>query len=138
MGMIASSIDRYSSDIEVITAPGKSTGIWERVLSTVGGGAMTCVMSDKIQIRVFHDSATHGSYVILVDGDIDIRIERCSKEEMLVRFTRSDGTIITACHLNLKPSVSQTIQSPHGRFMTFRRFWHHERLLDDLLARVNI
>lgn len=138
MGQIDSVKDRFDTDIEVVTASRKTTGIWDRHLTTIGGGAMTCVESDKRLIRVFHDHETHGSYFIQVDGDIETRIERSGKDEMRILFTRRSGAFICGDHLlRLELDAPQTIQDPRGRSMTFRRFRHPECLLSDLLDRVH-
>ena len=137
MGTIDSIADRFETDIEVVTDPHKVTGMWDRQLSTVGGGAMTCVGGDKRQIRVFHDYVTHGAFVVQVDKDIEIRIERRSKSEMIVRFERLGDVIGGERRLTLELDVPQTIQDPRGRTMTFRRFRHPEHLLRDLFDRVH-
>lgn len=137
MGTIESLTDRLVTDIEVVTAPDKTTGIHSRRESTVGGGAMTCVASDKRQIRVFHDHTHHGSHVLQVDGDIEILVQRTGPADVLVRFEVNGDTIGGDRRLHLEVGETKTITSPKGRTMTFRRFRHPECLLDDLFKWVH-
>lgn len=137
MGTIDSIADRFETDIELETVPDKLTGIYSRRESTVGGGAMTCVASDKRQLRVFHDHVHHGSLVIQVDGDIEVLVQRTGPADVLVRFEVNGDVIGGERRIRLEIGETKTVVSPRGRTMTFRRYRHPARLLDDLFKRVH-
>lgn len=137
MGTISDISDRQETDIEVVTLPEHATGIYERQISTVDGGAMTSLGGAAKSIRVYHDNDTHGSYVIQVDGENEMRIERRSKSAMHVSFMRKDGAVYFERLIVLEVGASVRIEDTGGRPMTFRRFRHPECLLREMFDRLN-
>ena len=134
MGMFKKIRDHYVTDIEVVTA---SAGTWERESDTLGG-ALSSVGGKTKKIRVFHGGTRKdGTYVVLVDGDVEIRIERKSRSTMRVTFSKDGQDAYVECLLSLSIGVPVTIEDPNGCPMTFRRFRHATFDLEDLSERAN-
>lgn len=136
MGTIDSIADRQRTNIEMETLPPSKTGIWERMLDTTKGGAISSVGSEKRVIRVFHDNGTHGSYVIHVDGAYEMRFERRSHSSVSITYSK-DGKPFFERLLELDVGQAVRIEDASGRPIVFRRTLHPACLLDDLFKRVH-
>lgn len=129
-------MDHSEMLIEVETLPHAKTGMWDRHLCTRAGGAMSLVSGGKRQIRVFHDAAKHGSFVITVDGDAEMLLERVSGSSLKVEITRP-GAGVSRRFIDLELDKSVLLEDPSGRPMVLRRRQKPSCLLDELIERVN-
>lgn len=109
-----------ATDIEVVSLPYKRTGVGEREVSTFGGGSMTCVEGKAHHIRIFGRARAHGSFVILVDGQNELLLQRVSSTSLRVQVTK-DGVVSTDRIIRLGFDRPVQIGDASGRPMTLRR-----------------